>query len=201
MTQDIETLTQAAAAGDVGALEILLLEYHARLRDLVERRLSQSIRRSVSAEDVLQETYIRAFRFVDTFKPDGDDAFFRWMSTIAGHCVTDLARRRNAQKRGGGRDATESVVLLLNAMASRQDAPSRAAARREAVEAMQVALAGLSEDYRVVIELRYIEGLDVAATAKKMGRSTGSVQMLCHRALKRLEAAMGRASHYLSSKA
>jgi RNA polymerase sigma factor (sigma-70 family) len=116
-----------------------------------------------------------------------------------------MIKRRRAAKRGGGRRAVEmteqSMDRLLLHLQSRHNTPSRIVARQEAVVALQVAMSTIDEPYRQAIDLRYVHGWSVARTAETMQRSERAVQMLCYRGLRKLEAAMGRASHFFSTHA
>ena len=78
--------------------------------------------------------------------------------------------------------------------------PGRSIARREAVRAVQVVIAGLPDDYQQAIRLRYFEGKSLAETAAAMDRSPGAVRGLIDRAKEKMRAALGRASLYLSTK-
>lgn len=65
---------------------------------------------------------------------------------------------------------------------------------------MQVALAGLKDDYREALWMRYIEGRPVREIAQAMRRTERAVQMLCNRGLRALREKMGRTSKYLTTK-
>ena len=119
---DNETkMVSDAVAGDRQALEGLLLTYHDRLETRVKRKLPAQFRGLLMAEDVLQETYVEAFRRIATFLPEGRDAFYRWLATIAEHRMLDLIKGLRAAKRGGGRRARDNFA--------RQPAGSPASAR------------------------------------------------------------------------
>lgn len=190
----------SAVAGDVDALELLLLQHHDRLFANVARHLSAALKRTVCPEDIVQETFIRAYRRIGSFEPQGEDAFYRWLCVIAGNVMRDAVSRHFAAKRGGLASGHKSVAGAVERASGREANPGSAAARREAIAAMQVAIAGLPEHYRQVIELRYIQQLDVAQTAKVMGRTDRAVHMLCHRAMKEIAKVMGRASAFFSSR-
>lgn len=199
-------LSELAASDDTHALEQLLLMHHDRLSASISRRLPARVRAMVSADDIVQETCIRAFRRISTFQPQGPGSFYRWLLTIARNQLRDAQKRHGAAKRGGGAnkahtpDYADSMVQLLEMVAVDEHTPSRSVARREGVGAAQIALAGLKDDYRRAIEMRYIQGLTVAQTAAKLDRTERAVHMLCHRGLKRLKAAMGRSADFLSHK-
>ena len=203
---DPSRLIESACGGDTQALEKLLAEHHARLLHAVAAKVPNDLRRVVSAEDILQETFIDAFRYIHSFKVTGPDAFYRWLATIARNRLLDAVKSHRAAKRGGGRvygqsvgvDAATRLLDLIEIASPETNTPSRVAASREAVFAMQVAIAGISDDHRQVLMLRYVEGLDVAATAERMGKTSGAVKMLTQRALESLKLAMGRTSQFFS---
>jgi RNA polymerase sigma factor (sigma-70 family) len=92
------------------------------------------------------------------------------------------------------------VVDLVELLSDRQHTPSRSAARREAVRAVQVGIAALPEDQREAVRQHLLEGKSLAETGSAMGRSPGAVSALIHRAKKQLREALGRASTWLSGK-
>ncbi|MBU0637759.1 MAG: RNA polymerase sigma factor [Planctomycetes bacterium] len=202
------TLVEQAVRGDRLALERLLLKHHDRLAASVAGQLPAAFRGIITAEDVLQEAYVVAFQQISDFAPRGADSLYHWLLAIARHRLLDLVKAQRAAKRGGGRTplnkqvatAASSVTDLLELLNVGSRTPSRSAAGHEAVAAMQVALAGLKEDYRDALRLRYIEGLAVAEIAARMKRSERAVHMLCHRGLQQLHTALGRSSQYLTRK-
>lgn len=143
-----------------------------------------------------------------SFQPAGDEAFYCWVAAIAEHRLLDLLKglRRARRSPGTGarllapRDGTESVAGLLADLAEDTATPSRFAAREEAIAAVRVGLAGLAEDYREVLRVRYVERLPVEEIAARMQRTVSAVHNLCHRGLAQLRAALGRSSCYLTRK-
>ena len=89
---------------------------------------------------------------------------------------------------------------MIDVVTGNEHTPSKSLARREAIQAIQIALAGLNEEYRRAVQLRYFEGRSLEETANLMGRTTGAVRGLLDRAKKKMREAMGRASLYLSKK-
>lgn len=200
-----QDLIQRAVDGEQSALERLLLGYYDRLSRRIARKLPASLRGSVTEEDILQEAFIDAFQRIGTFEPRGERAFFRWLITIAEHRLLDVIKGQHTVKRGGGRNQQrspasfgDSVDELIELLAGPQHSPSQSAARHEAVAAVQVGLAGLAEDYRHAIHLRYFEGLTPVEVADRMNRTPHAVHNLCHRGLKELRAVLGRSSQYLT---
>lgn len=201
-----ENLVQQAVAGDTAALERLLLSHYDRLAGEVSRKLPDELRGLIAADDVLQEAFVVAFREICGFVSQRPNSFYAWLATIAQHRLFDLVKAQRAAKRGGGRIALgegakspeDSLVGLLEVLNIHEHTPSRSVARHEAVTAVQVGLAGLKEDYREALRLRYLEGLPVADVAARLGRTEHAVHMLCHRGLQQLHAALGRSSQFFS---
>ena len=73
-----------------------------------------------------------------------------------------------------------------DALAANATTPSAAATRRERAVLLADALESLRADYREVVILRNLEGIDFSEVATRMGRSSGAIRMLWARAIERL---------------
>jgi RNA polymerase sigma-70 factor (ECF subfamily) len=155
-----------------------------RLLAYVQRKLPAALRSLVDPQDVLQDTCVEAFRRVNDFEPVGDDARYRWLVTIARNRVAALARNYRTRRRSQG---LVQLVELLKELAVYTRTPSRSAMSHELVVAVQQAIEALEPTYREAIRLRYIDGLSIDEIAGRMGRTKGSVNMLCNRAMKVLK--------------
>lgn len=197
-------LVRDVLAGIPLALDRLLLQESSRLLARIERRIPRQLSALISAEDVLQDTLAEAFRTAGSFRPEGPDACYKWLLRIAEHRLIDLIRAHRAAKRGGGRRlaptvSTSSVAALIDLFAVHEHTPSRTARGHEAAAAIEIALAGLREEYRQAITLRYLQGLSIAEIAGRMGKTESAVHKLCSRGLQALRKSMGEAGGYLSS--
>ena len=200
------SLVSRASAGDRSAVQELLMLHHRQLVTIIEKRIPADLRGLLSADDVCQEAYVSVFRQITSFQPHDEQAFERWLRTIADRKLVDLIRAQRAAKRGGGkrveaqqaRNDTSSMIELLDILAVHERTPSRSAAHRELIRIVQDALDELKEDYREVLRLRYIQSLSVAETAQQTGRSDGAVMMLCKRGLQQLEEVIGDPSRFFS---
>jgi DNA-directed RNA polymerase specialized sigma24 family protein len=92
-----ETLVCRAQGGDRDAFEELFATYRERLAAVVRCRLGAGLRGRVEVEDVLQETFVRAFPAVARFEERHADSFFLWLSGIAVNVVSDGRPRGAAQ--------------------------------------------------------------------------------------------------------
>ena len=208
-SEEQPSLIARAAGGERAALEELLLAHYDRLANRIAGKIPDDLSRTISVEDVIQETFLEVVHRIGTFAPTGDDAFYRWLATIAEHQLIDMIRALRAAKRGGGRSPLDAggeewasaITDLLGMLAPHDRTPSRSAAAHEAAEAIREALDEIDADYAEALRLRYAQGLAVEATAQEMGRTKAAVHMLCHRGLLRLRDALGRESKFLSRKA
>jgi len=196
-TDRMEQLLARARDGDEDALAELLRLHTDRLLESVRAELGERVRQRLESQDVMQQVYLDALRNIDAFREMGEDSFFRWLRRIAVNRICDVDRRAfKTLKRGGevragdlGRD--ESMLRLFDMLGASATSPSMAANAAERVRRLRAALEQLSEDHREVIQLRYINQLNVAETAAKMDRSERAVRSLCVRALIRLRELLG----------
>ena len=80
-------LVRLAQAGDVHAFEALVVKYQRR----IARHVARYVRRANDVEDVVQETFIRAYRGLAAFR--GDSAFYTWLYRIATNMALNSIKR------------------------------------------------------------------------------------------------------------
>ena len=195
----IHTWLAQAAAGDSLAIQKLILLHHSRLRAVALRRIGAELRGKLEPEDVLQQVYIDVVRRIAEFEHRGPDSFFHWLRGIFEAKLIDFHRHYHAAARDLAREVTPadtpSDYEALAAYAAIDTmTPSRVVAREEAESLLMAALAGLSDDHRRVLELRYLKGHPLADVAAAMHRSRPAVQMLCGRAVRQLRKAIQQIS-------
>jgi RNA polymerase sigma-70 factor (ECF subfamily) len=198
-----DDLLREAKAGEPLALKRLLLAHGGPLRTRIAKGVPARFRSLLAPEDILQETFAEAFRTMGSFEPEGKDAFYRWLATIADHKLLDAIRSLKTARRGGDRGpaaniARSSIANLVDVVAVTTRTPSRAARGHEMTAAVQVALAGLRSEHRDALTLRYLQGLPIAEVAQKMGKTESAVHKICSRALQGLRKSMGEAADYAS---
>ena len=187
-------------------MDRLLLDHYEPLSAHVAAGLPAAIRSVVGADDIIQQVYEQVFRDIGGFEPHEDSSFLAWLKTIADNRIRDSLRRHKAQKRGGDHrrvtglpvEGSPFVDDLVEEYAATSATPSREVARREAIQAIQVALADLPEDYRLVVQLRYFDGLSLEETAEAVGKTSGAVRGLLDRAKQKIRESLQSASRYLS---
>jgi RNA polymerase sigma-70 factor (ECF subfamily) len=197
-----------AVQGDRAALERLLLDHYAVLVAHLTKRLPPTLRAVTGVDDIIQQAYTQVFTGITSYKQRSGISFQSWLVTIAENRLRDAIRAQKRKKRGGdfarmrGMDLDEEshAAHLLDAIAGTSHTPSQSMARREAIQAIQVAVAGLPPEYREAIRLRYFDGYTLEEVAALMQRTTGAVRGLLDRAKKKMRDSLERASRYLSSR-
>ena len=179
-----EDLVRAAKAGDRAAFSELVLRFEEPLRARIDARIGDHLRATIDADDVVQETFGKAFQALSDFEWRGDGSFRRWLRAIAENVVLRVADRRRTERHfelrrdGAGVDREATTA-------------SKDLRRGERFDQLEEALASLSPDHRRVILLARIEGLQLKEVADRMNRSVSAVQKLLLRALKSLKESFG----------
>lgn len=175
--------------GDQEAFTALFSKYRPRLAVLIHYRLSPELKQRFEVDDIVQETFLRAFRDFGQFNYRSPGSVMNWLARIADHAIADLARSQGRQKRHAAellRFRSESNPSGPEPVDSRT--PSRALAESESLRGLLENLSSLPEDYRQAILLMKVEGLTTAEAAERLGKSREATALLLHRALKRFRA-------------
>jgi RNA polymerase sigma-70 factor, ECF subfamily len=193
-------LIAQARAGDAQALQSLLARYREYARLLVRCRAKGRLQARVDSSDFVQETLLRAAQNIRQFQGTSEEEWCAWLARIAEHEVIHQMRHHlGAAKRAAARersiaaeadDSANGASRLERWFTKAQTSPSLAAMRKERSLLLTDALARLPEDYREVLILRHLEGLDFPEVAQRMERSAGAVRVLWTRALKKLREEM-----------
>ena len=175
-----QALIDRALNGDRGAFDELANTCRDRLEQLVQFRLGASLRRHVAPEDVIQETYLRAFPTIDRFTRRSEDSFFQWLSGIARNVIREQCRASvPTEDLGKLEPQTESASA------------SKTMRRGERLDRLQMALDELPPDYRRVLRGVLVEKLSVTEIARRMGRTPNAVSLLLLRANRKLRESFG----------
>lgn len=127
------------------------------------------------AEDITQETYIKAISYIQ--KNDVKiDKFVSFLKTVSLNVIKDKWRK-------GKRQGSALNIDDINPKEISIEDHTQVMAQREII---QTALNFLNEEQRTVIDLRILKGYSVADTAKQMDKSEGNIRVLQHRALQNL---------------
>ena len=207
-----QTATQAeliakAVVGDRDATSELFSRHGPEVRERLGYGIPKRYCSVLTAEDVMQETYIDALLSIGRFVPQGDGSFESWLTTIAKNNLRNAIEALDAEKRGGDRkrivpvNPDESIAALYELLGATSTTPSRQAATVEAKSFLQRAIEQLPEDHQRVVMMYDLERKPIEEVATALGRREGAVFMLRARAHKALRTLMGESSQFFSSTA
>ncbi len=150
----------------------------------IYRYIKSMIRDEFEAEDLTQETFLRAFNRRDTLREEA--ARTAWLYRIATHVTLDRLRRY------ARRAPLESESDLDASEVAEPDAPSlqQTMERDEMSGCVQAYLNRLSDSYRAVILLHDMHELSAQEIAQLLGESLATVKIRLHRARVKLKAAL-----------
>jgi len=149
-----------------------LVRRHARA---LARFLAGAGALEADVDDLVQETFIRAFRALGRFR--GQCQFRTWLMTIGGNVLKD-AHRRSRRAR---------VVPLGDDLRDTDGDPHEQAVADEAEQRLAVGLEGLTRLQREVFLLRAQQGLEYEEIAAALGTTSGAARVHYHHAVKRLK--------------
>jgi len=129
------------------------------------------------AEDLSQETYLRAWRSIGSLAEAG--GFHAWLYSIAHSVLLSDVRRGSRLKRGENRQEQAAAAGLASGAAT----PQETAERREERMRVLAVLRSMPAEYRLPLTLRYISGADYETIGRELAISNGSLRGLLHRGL------------------
>lgn len=135
------------------------------------------------AEDVVQDTFINAFRYLKDFR--GEASLLSWLLRIASSaCIKKRRLRKNEPKQLLEFEDSGETGAVGNAAPSSPGrlTPHDRVAQAEVQELLRRAMAAIPANYRAVLVLREMEGLSGKETAEALGISEGAVKVRLHRA-------------------
>jgi RNA polymerase sigma-70 factor, ECF subfamily len=169
----VSALVDAARHGSSDAFGELVDRYRAPVV-----RLAYSLTRDVDeAKDIAQDAFLRAYRRIDSFRPDRP--FARWLFVIARNASLDAIRRR------------QRAAAQLPTVEAEVEDPQEHAMRNEDAENVRLALRDLPEHYRTVLEMYYVSGLRYREIAVALGIPIGTVKTYIARGKRRLRDLLG----------
>jgi RNA polymerase sigma-70 factor, ECF subfamily len=185
MAQAQTSKTTDAAADDL--LARARLRDEAAIRSIMQAnnrrlyRLARGILRNDSeAEDVVQETYVRAFTHLDSFH--GDSSLSTWLSRIAmNEALGRLRRQRPGVELSSLPPGTLEAQIIQFPLAVPVD-PEKTMAQREIQTVVEHAIDELPEAFRLVFITRVVEGMNVEETAEILDLKPETVKTRLHRA-------------------
>ena len=162
-------LTQAAAAGDMGAFEEVYQRHHRRVYSICLRMLQNAH----EAEDLTQDVFIQLYRKIGSFR--GDSAFTTWLHRMTVNQVLMHFRKRNVKfEKTTEEGETPDQVVAGTANPDKMPIVDKIA--------LENAIDQLPEGYKNVFVLHDVEGFEHEEVAKILGCSVGTSKSQLHKA-------------------
>jgi RNA polymerase sigma-70 factor (ECF subfamily) len=174
---ETEALIRRGQRGDRLAIEVLIRRY----QNYVYRLCCLVMGNEQDAEDMTQETFIRACRALPRFEIRQGISFEAWLYRIAVNCCRSRMRRRWYQVLPWPESPPPLVI-------EPEDQPDRLAIRGEQRNEMLEAIDSLGEKHRLVVIMRYYAGLSNEEIARTLNIPSGTVRSRLHIARQRLRA-------------
>jgi RNA polymerase sigma-70 factor (ECF subfamily) len=170
-------LVRRAGNRDEAAVRSIMQSNNRRLY-----RIARGIlRNDAEAEDVVQETYVRAFTHLDGFR--GDSSLGTWLARIAmNEALGRLRRQRPSVELNALPPAAVEAQIIPFPLAAASEDPEKSMAQREIQQVVEHAIDELPEAFRIVFITRVIEGMNVEETAAILGLKPETVKTRLHRA-------------------
>jgi RNA polymerase sigma-70 factor (ECF subfamily) len=178
---DESGLIQAARQGDLDAFNRLVLAN----QDIVYSQAYRMLGDAEVAADATQEAFISAYKHLGTYR---GGSFRGWLLRIVTNACYDELRRRKRRPTVPLEpvDANEEEIESPSWMIDPGELPEQAAVRKELAQAIQRCLDGLPDEFRLVVVLVDIQGLDYQEAAQAVGKPIGTVKSRLARARLRL---------------
>ncbi len=180
-------LVQAARTGDVSAFEQLMKRYDRNIFRLAHHITQQR----EDAEDVLQETFLKAYQNLAGFQ--GNSKFYTWLVRIAvNESLMKLRKRRSDRTVSLDEDVETEDGSMPREVPDWGPSPEQLYAREELNAILARTIGGLPATFRTVFVLRDVEGLSTEETAEALALSVPAVKSRLLRARLQLRDRLGR---------
>jgi RNA polymerase sigma-70 factor, ECF subfamily len=164
-------LVERARAGDAAAFSELVERYERKIYRLA-KHITQN---DEDAEDVLQESFLKAYSHLDSFQ--GDSKFYTWLVRIAVNEALMKLRKRKSDKTVSLDEPQDTGEdLVAREIAVWEDDPEKKYSRDELADILSKAVDSLKPSFRTVFVLRDIEELSTEDTAETLGISIPAVK-------------------------
>jgi RNA polymerase sigma-70 factor (ECF subfamily) len=180
-----DRLVERVRERDYVAFEALMRRHNRRLF-----RVARAVLRDAdAAQDAVQETYLRAFTRLDSYRPTGK--FGAWITRVALNEALMIRRRMHGDTVSLD-EVGEEALVAEEAVASEAPTADQFVEAAHARLLLEHAIDALPENFRTVFMMRAVEGLDVRETAECLGINAATVRTRLFRAQRLLRGELSR---------
>ncbi len=173
----LQELVEKAKGGDQQAFG----ELYDLFAEKIFRFIKIKIRDQQEAEDILQETFVKAWRALKNLEMKGLN-FSAWLYAIARNGVNDFYRKKYRQPEIAELNEEVAAVAAVAGGGAEEEVD-----RQYLSQAMEKCFELLPDQYKEILEMRFVQDFSTEETAKILGKSNLSVRLAQHRALKKLK--------------
>jgi RNA polymerase sigma-70 factor, ECF subfamily len=182
-TQELDLeLVKRVQRGDSTAFDLLVRKYQHRVVALIGRYIHDWS----ECQDVAQETFLRAYRAMGSFR--GDAQFYTWLHRIAVNTAKNHLVANNRRPPTDDVDASDAEQYDSGSRLRDTDTPERELMRQELERTVMKAVEALPEELRTAITLREVDGMSYEEIAQKMDCPIGTVRSRIFRAREAIDA-------------
>jgi len=171
-----QALVERVQKGDKNAFDILVRKYQQRVMNI----LSRYVRDSSEVQDLAQETFIKAYRALASFR--GDSAFYTWLYRIAINTAKNFIVSQGRRPPRDDIEASEAEQYEGAYALHENASPERLLLKDEMESLIFSTIDELPEDLKLAITLREIEGMSYDEIAETMSCPIGTVRSRIFRA-------------------
>jgi RNA polymerase sigma-70 factor (ECF subfamily) len=166
-------LVQRTLRGETAAYNVLVLRYQRPVYSLIYRMIGNA----EDAGDLVQETFLRAYGALATFRQDA--SFLTWLYKIASNLSIDQMRARKSK---GALSLDVELEEGREPAADRHASPEETVVRGAVSDIVQKAVMNLPERYRTVVVMRHLHGMSIEEIAETTSLPSGTVKTHLFRA-------------------
>jgi RNA polymerase sigma-70 factor (ECF subfamily) len=134
------------------------------------------------AEDIMQDTFIKAFKSIKKFDFNVSSNFSAWIYQVGLHCTLDYLRKRKRRRIG----QTESLSNIFSEPAAKDRSPEKSAIASQAIAQVKDAMHLLSPKQHIVFDLRHLQHMAIKEIAEHLQCSQSTVKKQLQRAVSKL---------------
>ena len=175
-----QALVERVQQGDKKAFNLLVIRYQNKVAGLLTRYISPN-----DIPDVVQESFIKAYRSIDSFR--GDSAFYTWLYRIAVNTAKNYLTAQGRRPPNEDILAEDAESYDVGTNLRDVDTPENEMLSNALKKIVFDTIKGLQEDLRTAITLRELEGLSYEEIAEIMDCPVGTVRSRIFRAREIIE--------------
>lgn len=196
---DVAYAILKARRGDREALGRLLNRCRNYLLLVASKNLTPALRVKVSPSDIVQESFLEAWRSFGHFNGDSEEELLGWLRNIVRNTVVDTHRQYRTEKRQLNREIPLAQMSRAEAPLDPAESPIKQMQVLERDERLEKTLQQLPEHYRRVIWMHAIDELTFVQIARRLGSTAEAVRKLWKRAAEELAKHLNAPTNSLSS--